>query len=122
MTAKRCPVCRHSLLTPTQHHGQEIDVCHHCGGLWFEKDEMNSVLSAIDNGHDNVDFSGQLGNAWVWLNVNVLTAANRCSITSCWNSTTWKWMSVMAATVYGLIRMKLPPCNNRQGCAKPWRN
>lgn len=61
MTAKRCPVCRHSLLTPTQHHGQEIDVCHHCGGLWFEKDEMNSVLSAIDNGHDNVDFSGQLG-------------------------------------------------------------
>ena len=61
MTDKRCPVCRHSLLTPTQHHGQEIDVCHHCGGLWFEKDEMNSVLSAIDNGHDNVDFSGQLG-------------------------------------------------------------
>lgn len=61
MSHKRCPACRHTPLQITRHHDQEVDLCPRCGGLWFEKDELNQLLSAIDNGNDQVDFQGQLG-------------------------------------------------------------
>lgn len=61
MSNKRCPHCHNEILQAVDYHEQEIDLCQRCGGMWFEKDEMNAVLSAIDNGCDDADFSSQLG-------------------------------------------------------------
>ncbi|PIQ40388.1 MULTISPECIES: rhomboid family intramembrane serine protease [unclassified Thalassolituus] len=61
MSNKYCPRCSNSLLTPMAYEGEELDVCRKCGGMWFEKNELNSLLSAFDNGDDAVQFEEQLG-------------------------------------------------------------
>lgn len=61
MSNKTCPCCQHQTLVETDFRGHEIDVCRQCGGMWFDHHELNDVLSAYDNGHDDVDFNALLG-------------------------------------------------------------
>lgn len=56
-----CPDCRNGLLTATHYEGEEIDVCRQCGGLWFANNELDAILSRVDNGDDNANFFKQLG-------------------------------------------------------------
>ena len=58
---KYCPKCVQSPLDVTHYHGEELDVCRQCGGLWFEKNELNDMLSSVDNGDEDVKFESQLG-------------------------------------------------------------
>ncbi len=44
----KCPHCRIYLLNAVIHENVEIDACTHCGGLWFEKNELDKVISAHD--------------------------------------------------------------------------
>ncbi|GAA3917212.1 rhomboid family intramembrane serine protease [Litoribacillus peritrichatus] len=61
MDQKYCPKCVRTPLDATDYHGEEVDVCRHCGGLWFEKNELSDMLSTVDNGNDEVNFEEQLG-------------------------------------------------------------
>ncbi|UTW49240.1 rhomboid family intramembrane serine protease [Bacterioplanoides sp. SCSIO 12839] len=61
MNVKYCPHCRKDALDITHYHGEELDVCRKCGGVWFEHGELNSLLSAIDNGEDNSQYETLLG-------------------------------------------------------------
>lgn len=48
MPSRKCPQCHKHLLTPTTHSTIEIDVCTHCGGLWFDKDELDKIVAEHD--------------------------------------------------------------------------
>jgi len=43
-----CPQCRHHLLEPIHYEGIEIDACMHCGGLWFDHNELDKVVRSYD--------------------------------------------------------------------------
>ncbi|RZF83032.1 rhomboid family intramembrane serine protease [Pseudoalteromonas sp. CO325X] len=47
---KRCPHCVDEYLEVTEYQGEEIDVCLECGGLWFEKNEVNRMLNEVNDG------------------------------------------------------------------------
>ncbi|MBT1063754.1 rhomboid family intramembrane serine protease [Bowmanella sp. Y26] len=51
MPIKPCPRCKDKMLTPTSYKTDEIDVCQACGGLWFEKDEVNRMINEL---HEDV--------------------------------------------------------------------
>ncbi len=59
--ALKCPVCADRALDVFEFHGEEVDCCHHCGGLWFENGELNSALSTADNDDDAVRAEENLG-------------------------------------------------------------
>ncbi len=46
MALRKCPYCRLHLLTPVQHEQVELDACTRCGGLWFDRDELDRVIAA----------------------------------------------------------------------------
>ncbi len=56
-----CPGCHDGRLRVFKFHGEEVDCCRQCGGLWFENGELNAALSKADNGDDNVRIEETLG-------------------------------------------------------------
>ncbi|MEN8220543.1 MAG: rhomboid family intramembrane serine protease [Pseudomonadota bacterium] len=44
MASLDCPQCHHHLLEPIHYEGIEIDACMHCGGLWFDHNELDKVI------------------------------------------------------------------------------
>ncbi len=54
MTHKPCPHCHNSSLVLSQYHGEEVDLCQDCGGLWFEKGELDFSLAQADPERDQV--------------------------------------------------------------------
>lgn len=60
MRRKSCPHCPTAFLTPTHYQGTEIDLCQSCGGLWFQKQKLNGLLSA-QSAEDAVDYTQRLG-------------------------------------------------------------
>ncbi|MBB6522912.1 rhomboid family intramembrane serine protease [Pseudoteredinibacter isoporae] len=46
MADKKCPRCPEEVLIQHRYERQELDLCRTCGGLWFDKDEVNAVIRA----------------------------------------------------------------------------
>jgi Zn-finger nucleic acid-binding protein len=48
-----CPECQHAMEVQT-HHGLRLDVCRHCKGVWFDREELaaiwNLTLDAVRRG------------------------------------------------------------------------
>ena len=42
-------------------HGENVDQCRQCGGLWFDSGELNKVLSIADNEDDDVKIEQEFG-------------------------------------------------------------
>lgn len=57
----QCPGCSSTQMKVYDFHGEEVDSCQKCGGIWFENGELNRALSAADNGDDNVRVEETLG-------------------------------------------------------------
>lgn len=47
MGLKKCPVCKVELLL-AERQGVEIDYCKKCGGVWLDKDELESIVNISD--------------------------------------------------------------------------
>ncbi|PKG76566.1 rhomboid family intramembrane serine protease [Shewanella sp. GutCb] len=60
MTIK-CPGCNSQAMRVFEFHGQEVDSCTECGGIWFDSGELNGALSTADNGNDSVGIENSLG-------------------------------------------------------------
>lgn len=56
-----CPGCGHDVFREFDFHGEQVDACQQCGGLWFEHGELNKALSSADNGDSNVALEQSLG-------------------------------------------------------------
>jgi len=56
-----CPDCTDSVMKVYDFHGEEVDSCQSCGGMWFENGELNAALSKADNGDDKVRVEETLG-------------------------------------------------------------
>jgi len=48
MASLNCPHCRHHLLEPIRSEEIEIDACVHCGGLWFDQNELDKIVHSYD--------------------------------------------------------------------------
>jgi membrane associated rhomboid family serine protease/Zn-finger nucleic acid-binding protein len=48
MASLYCSHCHHHLLEPIHYEDIEIDACMHCGGLWFDSNELDQVVHAYD--------------------------------------------------------------------------
>jgi len=48
MASLNCPQCRHHLLEPIRYENVELDACVHCGGLWFDHNELDKVVRNYD--------------------------------------------------------------------------
>ncbi|MCC5812877.1 MAG: rhomboid family intramembrane serine protease [Ectothiorhodospiraceae bacterium] len=59
--SKRCPHCTHQTLQVNYYHGEEVDVCRQCGGLWFEKGNLDAIIAAKDARVEQADFTDNLG-------------------------------------------------------------
>lgn len=57
----QCPGCENGQLKIYDFHGEEVDSCQTCGGIWFENGELNRALSQADNGDDCVRIEENLG-------------------------------------------------------------
>ncbi|GIU30303.1 rhomboid family intramembrane serine protease [Shewanella sp. MBTL60-007] len=57
----KCPGCASDKMRVFYFHGQEVDSCTDCGGIWFDSGELNAALSVADNGNDNVGIESELG-------------------------------------------------------------
>ncbi|WP_028771613.1 rhomboid family intramembrane serine protease [Shewanella waksmanii] len=57
----QCPSCQSKHFDVFDFHGEEVDRCQDCCGLWFERGELNSALSTADNGDDRVRLERSLG-------------------------------------------------------------
>lgn len=58
---KVCPKCKTETLKETQHQKEIIDVCTECGGLWFEKNEVNRMISEINDGAVGEKYESNFG-------------------------------------------------------------
>ncbi|WP_110457281.1 rhomboid family intramembrane serine protease [Shewanella algidipiscicola] len=56
-----CPGCNKAAMKVHHFHGEEVDNCRSCGGMWFENGELNGALSRADNGDDKVRVEETLG-------------------------------------------------------------
>ncbi|MCZ4339794.1 rhomboid family intramembrane serine protease [Shewanella colwelliana] len=56
-----CPGCHKGVMKVYDFHGEEVDNCQTCGGMWFENGELNGALSTADNGNDKVRIEETLG-------------------------------------------------------------
>jgi len=45
----KCPKDGYDLATKTLH-GVEVDVCHHCGGFWLDKGELEILIAHDEKG------------------------------------------------------------------------
>ncbi|MCL1137616.1 rhomboid family intramembrane serine protease [Shewanella pneumatophori] len=57
----KCPGCASEEVRVSFFHGEEVDSCTSCGGIWFDSGELNAALSAADNGNDSVVIENSLG-------------------------------------------------------------
>ena len=57
----KCPNCKNVSLDETNYLSETVDVCRSCAGMWFERNELSGLLSTVDNGEKDADFSKQLG-------------------------------------------------------------
>lgn len=48
--AKPCPRCNNQGLSVSDYHGEEVDFCRACGGLWFEHGELNRMIAEVNDG------------------------------------------------------------------------
>ena len=48
MPTLSCPHCRHFALEPVHLQDIEVDVCTHCGGMWFDAAELDQVIRQYD--------------------------------------------------------------------------
>jgi len=56
-----CPCCATQELIAQDFHGQDVESCLSCNGLWFERGELNKALSAADNEDSNVKLENHYG-------------------------------------------------------------
>ncbi|USD37489.1 rhomboid family intramembrane serine protease [Ferrimonas sp. SCSIO 43195] len=56
-----CPNCQTQQMQELHFHGQKVDRCTLCGGIWFDHGELNGALSQADNGDDDVGIEHNLG-------------------------------------------------------------
>ncbi|MCG9747687.1 rhomboid family intramembrane serine protease [Shewanella sp. Isolate8] len=56
-----CLGCHEGRLRAYNFHGEHVDCCRQCGGLWFKNGELNAALSKADNGDDDVRVEETLG-------------------------------------------------------------
>ncbi|WP_299982683.1 rhomboid family intramembrane serine protease [uncultured Pseudoteredinibacter sp.] len=67
MAHKKCPRCIDETLIQHRYEQQELDLCRLCGGLWFDKDEVNAVIRSknpdVDLGCFSESFGESLGNS-----------------------------------------------------------
>ena len=61
--AMKCPKCFSSILISAPYHDDVVDVCQHCGGIWFEKSELNNMLSTLHDSKQGIDYKASLGDA-----------------------------------------------------------
>ncbi|OOE89342.1 rhomboid family intramembrane serine protease [Salinivibrio sharmensis] len=59
-----CPKCKNQELLATEYQGETIDVCRGCGGLWFEKMEVNRMIEEVNDGPVGECFSERFGD-WI---------------------------------------------------------
>lgn len=57
----KCPGCHNHKMREYEFHGEQVDTCEACGGLWFDNGELNKALSKADNGDDKVRVEETLG-------------------------------------------------------------
>jgi membrane associated rhomboid family serine protease/Zn-finger nucleic acid-binding protein len=60
---KYCPQCVNSPLTVNHYQGEEVDHCNTCGGLWFEKGNLNALIAAKCQHTEEADYVANLGPA-----------------------------------------------------------
>lgn len=41
---RKCPCCEDIVLQHVEMHGQELDVCHKCNGIWFDDSELSEAI------------------------------------------------------------------------------
>lgn len=63
MPIKHCPHCKTHALEVTNYQGEEIDICRECGGLWFEKNEVNRMIDEINDGPVGDKFETSFGDS-----------------------------------------------------------
>ena len=59
--ALTCPSCNNHEMGEYDFHGENVDQCRQCGGLWFDSGELNKVLSIADNEDDDVKIEQEFG-------------------------------------------------------------
>lgn len=60
---KPCPKCSNSRLTVNHYQGEEVDVCRQCGGVWFEKSDLDALIAAKCERVEEADYVANLGPA-----------------------------------------------------------
>ncbi|GAA3965087.1 rhomboid family intramembrane serine protease [Allohahella marinimesophila] len=58
---KYCPQCRTAHLTIKDYDGEEVDICRQCGGVWFEKADLDALVAAKCQRTDYGDYVADLG-------------------------------------------------------------
>lgn len=61
MSNRRCPRCPDEALVQHRYEQQELDLCRCCGGLWFDQDEVNSIIRAKNPEAELLCFSHSFG-------------------------------------------------------------
>lgn len=61
MASLSCSHCHHHLLEPIHYENIEIDACMHCGGLWFDRNELDQVVRAYDPNYQEEPIIKTLG-------------------------------------------------------------
>lgn len=58
---KSCPHCRTHRLDVHDFQGEEVDSCARCGGLWFEKGDLDRLIAERCERTDSADYVANLG-------------------------------------------------------------
>lgn len=58
---KSCPHCRTQRLDVHHYQGEEVDSCHQCGGLWFEKGNLDRLIAERCVHTETADYVANLG-------------------------------------------------------------
>jgi len=66
----KCPKCKSEDLKEIKINGVKIDRCEHCGGLWFDRDELRIVRDHRDKNLSWLDFD-------LWKNNDKLTVSSK---------------------------------------------
>ena len=61
MASKNCPRCVEEALVQHRYQRQELDLCKACGGLWFDKNEVNAIVQAKNPEMEITCFSESFG-------------------------------------------------------------
>lgn len=58
---KYCPTCERQPLEEHDFHGEEVDVCRQCQGVWFEKSDLDNLIAAKCDQIEEVNYTDNLG-------------------------------------------------------------